>query len=379
MNAPAAEPRRTTVPVAEAPRWERIFVDIFTKHPFAKGFSVLLGIILVMLIDRELIEPIFDEQVGLTTSATGSRYEMIIVLPGDYIVEEIEKPRVRVRITGRSKERERIRPPFEAHIPAERLVAIDQDPKRTGSISLGKGDLRLPELHNPEVSMDPVTLRISKSVTRDLPLVQQKLPKDVGYDLVVSFEPPSLSVKGPASELLSPGRTAIEIPVAVPDAVGIAQMQTPPFPEALLTQRIRPVDRSVQIVATVKRVPRDEDTIELTNLRIEVSRMDGIPYEFSFDRPYDTGLPKLVLAGPKLEVEKYRQDPKELEELYVTVLGQRAAETNQAKIDAATDPGGVTVIANAYVPPHLLTRYKLRVKDSEDNLIKVPIKVRKKV
>lgn len=378
---PERVPSRSSRPLTMRSRTEQIFIDVFTRHPFAKLFSIILGYILVQLIDLQLRQSIFDQTLTVVTSASGSRDELILSLPPDYVLAPESKsvrPQLDVQIRGLAKERDFVRRPLRASLLAPRLRAVDQADDKTANILLEPSDLRLADLSKPDITISPVPLRIMRLESREIPLKARARAENEAFDLQVTFEPARLLVRGTAVAF----RDVAELEIKVPDPasdVATSQIKIPLIEliEILEPRGLKLVEGQARVTATIVRRPKEEIELDVLNVPIHIAISANSPYSVKFPPPYDEGrLPKLTLLAGKSDAKEYRENPRLLEsKLFVVAMVQKGVEENSQVLEVAKPEEGQNINVRVEVPEYLLKLYKLRMREGS---LMLPVTIQKR-
>lgn len=291
-------------------------VGLLTHHPIAKLFSIAAATLLMVLIDRELTELIYDQNVALVSQASAGDQGVIIVKADEqYMVllgEGATKSGI-LQVEGKKKQREDLlaQEPFEAYLPAERLESLfgsadsgaGREPRR---VTVEAGDLRLGPFVTV-VELGSMQVTVAKRGRKKVLLTW----KNRNSELEVTFSPREVEVVGPSPYVERLTDVAIDVGEAgLSEAVvraGIAD-----WFRANENEQVRRWAESFSVVGKVpvaraeRKAEKNKD-IRLT-VEIQAMRRQGSRYDIQIGGAATGGRVELTFSGPVSVVEKLEKD-----------------------------------------------------------------------
>jgi hypothetical protein len=339
----------------------------------AKLFALLLAILLVVLIDRELRDTLFAEEVSLVSGEGITGNAISVSLPPGFVLlrESDAALTARLRVRGRRKDKSRLQLPFRASIPDERLASIGTD--RSEWVSLEAADLNTGELKDAEISFEqPVRIPVAREDEAELELRGvPAAPLPDGVELAAEFTPARVWVRGPAPLLRK--LNVLEIPLTAPQSEGGESREIRTVPADVQKRGVRWADEAPRITAVVRLTSREADTLEVPNVRIVVLRSLKPAFDFNLEPPYELEHMNVTLTGPRTSIARLRDDAQLLQrlrsELIVLVPAERAADRERTPIA----PGERRVLeVRASLPSEALAPYGVTLSDKR---LVVPVAV----
>lgn len=187
---------------------------VLTHHPVAKIFSLSFALLLVFLIDRELMEDLYDDPVAVVANASAGERNRIWVdadLPYVVLIEPGTPLATSLVIRGRAKEAVELsrRWPIRAKFPKERLDTVFRAPRENEvhKIALESGDLDIRGFDASRIALDPLRVPVARQTTKKVLLTTR-----TGGPDTVTFSPSAVTVVGPVPFLLGGKRDDVSIP-----------------------------------------------------------------------------------------------------------------------------------------------------------------------
>lgn len=187
-------------------------VGVLTHHPVAKLFSLGFAMLLVMLIDRELLITLYDNQtVAVVASAEeGERNRIVIEVDSPYVVliEPGTSLSTSLTVKGRTKERDELlrAQPFRARLPKDRLDSLfTREENESHEIALEPTDLEILDFDESRIELGGLRVEVAK-------LTEQKVVLGTSNPgpAIVTFTPETVTIVGPAPFLKGSERKKLD-------------------------------------------------------------------------------------------------------------------------------------------------------------------------
>ncbi len=342
-------------------------------HPWAILFSLVIAFLVLTLIDREIQDVIVKDDLRVVARPTDRIDEIVVILPAGFVMlEERAAPVVtHIEVKGPRRERGRITPPFQAWLPAERLVNLVQDaPER---VSLEAKDLRIPGLSSFAAELRPLSILVAREGTLEMNIEAQlsgAVPE--GYRAEITLSPSRVFVTGPQFELARRSKVSVVVTAPPLGQEGQEFIRELSLEDRQLGMRVVP---TLDLKARVVWVPLDSEPYE-SSVRVVVARGLDTPFEYQLEPPYALErTPSLRFLGPKVAVERMAEvETRQRFETRVALIldAERTAISRQ---DLLADGAWHTLEVPGYIPENLIREFGLV---QGPTILPVPVKVRKK-